>query len=68
MYPICVPDLLKVTEECLDIACRNDKEAIILDFFGGSGTTGHAAINLNRLDNGNRKYILVEMRWSQNLP
>lgn len=35
--------------------------AIILDYFAGSGTTGHAAINLNRVDNGNRKYILVEM-------
>lgn len=34
---------------------------IILDFFAGSGTTGHAVIDLNREDNGNRKYILVEM-------
>ncbi len=34
---------------------------IILDFFAGSGTTGHAVINLNREDGGKRKYILVEM-------
>ncbi len=34
---------------------------IILDYFAGSGTTGHAVINLNREDNGKRKYILVEM-------
>ncbi len=34
---------------------------VVLDYFGGSGTTGHAVINLNREDNGNRKYILVEM-------
>lgn len=33
----------------------------ILDYFAGSGTTGHAVINLNREDQGNRKYILVEM-------
>lgn len=33
----------------------------ILDYFAGSGTTGHAVINLNREDNGKRKYILVEM-------
>ncbi len=33
----------------------------ILDFFAGSGTTGHAVINLNREDGGNRKYILIEM-------
>lgn len=32
-----------------------------LDYFAGSGTTGHAVINLNREDEGNRKYILVEM-------
>lgn len=32
-----------------------------MDFFGGSGTTGHAVINLNRNDQGNRKYILMEM-------
>ncbi|MBS9768472.1 MAG: site-specific DNA-methyltransferase [Flavobacteriaceae bacterium] len=34
---------------------------INLDYFAGSGTTGHAVIKLNREDNGNRKYILVEM-------
>ncbi|MCK9365012.1 MAG: site-specific DNA-methyltransferase [Syntrophales bacterium] len=33
----------------------------VLDFFGGSGTTGHATINLNREDGGRRKFILVEM-------
>jgi adenine-specific DNA-methyltransferase len=33
----------------------------ILDFFAGSGTTGHAVINLNREDGGRRKVILVEM-------
>ena len=32
-----------------------------MDYFAGSGTTGHAIIELNRKDNGNRKYILVEM-------
>jgi adenine-specific DNA-methyltransferase len=35
--------------------------SIILDYFAGSGTTGHAVIKLNREDDGNRKYILVEM-------
>ena len=34
---------------------------VTLDFFAGSGTTGHAVINLNREDGGKRKYILVEM-------
>ncbi|MFQ5456285.1 MAG: site-specific DNA-methyltransferase [Nitrospirota bacterium] len=35
--------------------------SLILDYFAGSGTTAHAVINLNREDNGKRKYILVEM-------
>jgi len=34
---------------------------LVLDFFAGSGTTGHAVINLNRADGGTRKYILMEM-------
>jgi adenine-specific DNA-methyltransferase len=38
-----------------------DESTVILDFFAGSGTTGHAVINLNREDAGKRKYILVEM-------
>jgi len=33
----------------------------VLDYFAGSGTTGHAVINLNREDGGRRKFILVEM-------
>ncbi|MBL0686529.1 MAG: hypothetical protein JJV94_01710, partial [Sulfurospirillum sp.] len=43
------------------IKVSNNKNSIILDYFAGSGTTGHAVINLNREDNGKRKYILVEM-------
>jgi len=34
---------------------------IVADYFTGSGTTGHAVINLNREDGGRRKFILVEM-------
>jgi len=36
------------------------QDILTLDYFAGSGTTGHAVINLNRQDNGKRKYILVE--------
>ena len=34
---------------------------VALDFFAGSGTTGHAVIDLNREDGGDRRYVLVEM-------
>ncbi len=36
----------------------NNKKVTILDFFAGSGTTGHAVMQLNKEDGGNRKYIL----------
>ena len=39
----------------------SEGKGITLDFFAGSGTTGHAVLNLNKTDNGNRKFILVEM-------
>ena len=38
----------------------SDNKSLVLDYFAGSGTTAHATIALNREDNGNRKYILVE--------
>lgn len=37
-----------------------DSSEMVFDYFAGSGTTGHAVINLNREDQGDRKYILVE--------
>jgi len=37
---------------------KDKKNATILDFFAGSGTTGHAVLELNKQDNGNRKFIL----------
>lgn len=36
------------------------KDDIILDFFAGSGTTGHATLELNKEDGGDRKFILIE--------
>lgn len=43
------------------IKLATNKNDIILDFFAGSGTTGHAVIQLNKEYGGNRKFILVEM-------
>jgi len=44
-------------EECIKSA-SDDKNAVIVDFFAGSGTTGHAVLELNKIDGGNRKFIL----------
>ena len=40
---------------------RSNANGIGLDYFAGSGTTGHAVISLNRQDDGSRKFILAEM-------
>jgi len=40
------------------VTCEND---LILDFFAGSGTTGHAVMQLNAEDGGNRKFILCQI-------
>ena len=45
--------------DCLLSVVENDKDALILDFFGGSGTTAHAVLELNK-DGGNRKFIICE--------
>ena len=37
-----------------------DHDSLVLDSFAGSGTTAHAALDLNKEDGGNRKFILVE--------
>ncbi|MDE4542417.1 site-specific DNA-methyltransferase [Thermoanaerobacterium sp. R66] len=55
------PKSVYSTLDSLHSIIGEDYNAIIIDFFAGSGTTGHAVINLNREDGGNRKYILVEM-------
>ncbi len=39
----------------------DDNDCIVLDFFAGTGTTGHAVVNQNRIDGGHRKYILVQI-------
>lgn len=39
----------------------SDKDSIIMDSFAGSGTTGHAVMQLNKQDGGNRHFILVEL-------
>ena len=47
--------------DCIIAGTTNNKSATIMDYFAGSGTTGHAVIHINREDGGKRKYILVEM-------
>jgi adenine-specific DNA-methyltransferase len=55
------PKSLYLVMNCIKAAINADSSPLVMDYFAGSGTTGHAVINLNREDDGKRKYILVEM-------
>ncbi|RIK32444.1 MAG: hypothetical protein DCC56_01140 [Anaerolineae bacterium] len=52
------PKSIHAVKECIE-ACTYKKDAVILDFFAGSGTTGHAVLELNEEDGGARQFILV---------
>jgi adenine-specific DNA-methyltransferase len=45
----------------IQFAIYQEKNQIILDFFSGSATTAHAVMQLNAEDNGNRKFIMVQL-------
>ncbi len=50
---------IKLIQRCLQISKETD--GIVLDFFGGSASTGHAVLQQNIEDNGSRKFILVQL-------
>ena len=57
--PFDFPKPTELLEELLSFTTKDGD--IILDSFAGSGTTGHAVLNLNKQDGGTRRFILVEM-------
>ena len=59
--PFDFPKSVALVEDCIRASGGGKQGAQIVDFFAGSGTTGHAVINLNRDDDGRRKYVLVEV-------
>lgn len=54
------PKSIHTVKDTIYLLTQSDTNDIILDFFAGSGTTGHATFELNAADNGNRQFILVE--------
>lgn len=52
------PKSLYAVMDCIKAVIHSNQNAIILDFFAGSGTTGHAVLELNKEDGGNRQFIL----------
>jgi adenine-specific DNA-methyltransferase len=54
------PKPIRLLRRLLTLA-NTDKDSIVLDFFSGSATTAHAVMQLNAEDNGNRRYIMVQL-------
>jgi adenine-specific DNA-methyltransferase len=53
------PKSLYATRDCLEVIVKNRPDALIVDFFAGSGTTLHSTLLLNQDDGGSRRCILV---------
>ena len=52
---------LALVTRLLQLVTGRDSNDLVMDFFAGSGTTGHAVIAQNAADGGNRRYILVQL-------
>ena len=59
--PFTFPKSLYAVLDCIKAATKEDKSAVIMDFFSGSATTAHAVMQMNADDGGRRKYIMVQL-------
>ena len=55
------PKPISLLSDLITYSTNPDEEAIIMDFFSGSATTAHGMFVSNALDNGNRKFIMVQL-------
>lgn len=60
------PKSLYTVYDCLFAVVSSRPHATVLDFFAGSGTTGHAVLEMNKIDGGNRKFILCTNNENNN--
>ncbi len=60
------PKSLYTVYDCLFAVVGDRPHANILDFFAGSGTTGHAVLEMNKVDGGKRKFILCTNNENNN--
>jgi adenine-specific DNA-methyltransferase len=58
------PKPTRLISKMLCLGTEAAKDDIVMDFFGGSGTTGHALLRQNALDEGTRRFILVQLTES----
>ena len=59
--PFDTPKPTRLVNRIIELTTVSEEQNLILDFFSGSGTTGHAAYLSNALDDGNRKFILIQL-------
>ena len=62
------PKPTRLVQRMLQIGTETADNDIVFDFFGGSGTTGHAVLTSNSRDNGNRRYILIQVSRAHRRP
>ena len=55
------PKSLYTVYDAVYAATADDKDAIVMDFFSGSGTTAHAVMKLNAEDGGHRRFLMVQL-------
>jgi adenine-specific DNA-methyltransferase len=58
--PFEFPKAVEAVMDCIRIGCPSE-EGLVLDYFGGSGTTGHAVVRLNREADTRRRFVIAEM-------
>ncbi len=59
--PFTFPKSLWAVYDCIQAVTADDPDAIVLDFFAGSGTTAHAVMEMNTSDEGRRRFIMVQL-------
>lgn len=60
------PKPVELVARMLELFTFDEPEAVVLDFFAGSGTTAHAVMEANAEDGGNRRFILVQLGEAPN--
>ncbi|HDK7096369.1 TPA: site-specific DNA-methyltransferase [Klebsiella pneumoniae] len=62
------PKPVRLLQRMIHLVTSTDEEHIVLDFFAGSGTTAHAVLESNAQDNGNRRFICVQLPHPLSIP
>ena len=59
--PFDTPKPIDLIENLIRLSLPDDEDGYVLDFFSGSATTAHAVLNINRSENRNLKYMLIQL-------